>query len=510
MSTSSSSAELSASPSPSPPRSPTIKQTPALQDLIVHFVDAKSSLSATSHVYRANELVTSSRSLIEEIAILNAKNTFVRRGLDKQVETLAAIREALVEDGNKVSDEFDLTIAELDRAHARLDKTLSQLKKTIVSGRYPLSRQRTNDTVTDASQTVVDDENKTLYDFIDEDNHETILSNLRALIDQYNDARGDLNDYLAKFEGSLQSVNDRLTEDAEGGLTLTPDKPTIYDDTPPSIPDIFHGMEEHATEMAGLLENLVNHYDLCVTALKHTEGGGEAAKAATADMKDATPGSEESLYGKTVAEPISENDRTNMLHVLVKDSHEVDDVVVEIRDRAGEMQEQFSLLNKYAKKARSHNQTLRQVLATMREIRTAIPGHLDAASRFREEWQNINVDIIAKTEALSGLSGFYEQFLAGYGKLLREVERRKVSELAMKKIADKARKDLERLYETDRLAREEFMEDLGEYLPRDLGAWHGLEEETTRWEVRPVFNDEDDYGDQTGDGQDQARLLDGS
>ncbi|PIA94917.1 Autophagy-related protein 17 [Cercospora beticola] len=509
MSSDSSSAELSASPSPSPPRSPVTHHLPGLQDLVVHFVDAKKSLSATSHVYRANEVVTNSRALIEEIAVLNAKNTYARRGLDEQVSTLEAIREALVDDGTKISDEFDVTIADLDKAHARLDKTLSQLRKTIVAERHSLSRQRTNDTVTNAAEKSDEDENKTLFDFVDEDTHENLLSTLRSLIDQYNDARGDLNDNLSSFESSIHSIKDKLLENAGGASTLKPEKPTIYDNPPPSISSIFEGMEEHATEMAGLLENLVNHYDLCVSALKHTEGGGEAARAATADMKEATPGTEESLYDKTVAEAISDEERVEMLQVLLKDAQEVDDVVAEIRDRASEMEDQYSLLTKYAKKARAQHQSLQQVLETMREIRAAIPGHLDAAGHFRERWQSISVDIRAKTQELAELSVFYEQFLAGYGKLLREVERRKVSELAMKKIVEKARKDLDRLHETDRVAREEFMEDVGAYLPRDLGVWHGLDEEPLRWDVRPVY-DERSLGEEDVGGQGSPRLLDGS
>ncbi|KAM3416937.1 Autophagy-related protein 17 [Cercospora zeina] len=509
MSSDSSSVELSASPSLSPPHSPVVRHLPGLQDLVVHFVDAKKSLSATSHVYRANELVTNSRALIEEIAILSAKNTYARRGLDEQVSTLDAIREALVDDETKISDEFDVTIADLDKAHARLDKTLSQLRKTIVAERHSLSRRRTNDTVTDAPEKPDEDETKTLFDFIDEDTHENLLSTLRNLIDQYNDARGDLNDNLSNLEDSVNAIKDKLSETAAGASTLKPDKPIIYDDAPPSIPSIFQGMEEHATEMAGLLENLVNHYDLCVSALKHTEGGGEAARQATADMKEATPGTEESLYDKTVAEPISDEERAEMLQVLLKDSQEVDDVVAEVRDRANEMEDQYSLLTKYAKKARAQNQALQQVLETMREIRAAIPGHLDAAGHFREQWQSISVDIRVKTQELSELSVFYEQFLAGYRKLLREVERRKVNELAMKKIVEKARKDLDRLHETDRLARKEFMEDVGAYLPRDLGVWHGLDEDSLRWDVRPVYDDRSLGGEEAGR-QASPRLLDGS
>ncbi|KAG6985298.1 serine/threonine-protein kinase RIO1 [Physcia stellaris] len=44
------------------------------------------------------------------------------------------------------------------------------------------------------------------------------------------------------------------------------------------VPDILTSMEDNAREMADNLESLVKHYDLCVSAIKHTEGGGDAAQ----------------------------------------------------------------------------------------------------------------------------------------------------------------------------------------------------------------------------------------
>jgi autophagy-related protein 17 len=103
------SSSRSASPSPSPPpQSPeaSYQGPPSLERLVIHFVSAKRSLTSTAHVYRANELVTTSRALIEELAALNAKNSYGRRGLEEQVDTLAAIRDAIVDDGDHVANDL--------------------------------------------------------------------------------------------------------------------------------------------------------------------------------------------------------------------------------------------------------------------------------------------------------------------------------------------------------------------------------------------------------------------
>jgi autophagy-related protein 17 len=57
----------------------------------------------------------------------------------------------------------------------------------------------------------------------------------------------------------------------------------------------------------------------------------------------------------------------------------------------------------------------------------------------------------------------------------------------MARVAEKARRDLERLHEADREAREEFVEEVGGFLPGDI--WPGLAERGTRWEVREVDDD---------------------
>lgn len=479
------SSESSASPSPSPPQSPepSYHGPPNLERLVLHFVAAKRSLTSTSHVYRANELVTSSRSLIEDIAVIRAKYAFAKRGLDQQVDTLDAIRDSTTVHADKVEDDFNATLAALDRAHAKLEKTLNSLRKTTVDTK--LEQQTIASEPESHSSQAPNAEHKALYDFIDEDTHQQLLGELRGLIDSYHDARHDLDETLGSFDNSLRSITEKLLETSDSG---PPEKPTIYDEPPPSIQQLFRDMEGHATEMASLLSSLVDHYDLCVNALKHTEGGGEAAKIAvqTEELAKDRPATEESLYGKTVAEPISDEERAEMIHVIECDSNEVEDVVNDIREHIEGIEQRYLQLSKHAAKARTRHQTLRHVLEQMRQIRAAIPAHLDAAAVFRDTWQDINTSMQAKTKELADLSIFYEEFLAGYGKLLREVERRKAAETHIKKIAEEAQREIDNLYEADRAAREEFLEETSHVLPVDLAKCHGLQNEPVRWLVQAV------------------------
>jgi len=563
----------SSAASPSPPTSPHQHQSsalqaqhqqhqqqqhepPSLERLVLHFVAAKKSLTATQHVYRATELASSSRALVEEIAALNAKTAYARRDVDEQLETLREIRGAVADAGDRAGDEFKETIAKLDVANDRLQATLGSLRKVVVNrslqkgtkkkieqpkgtvGKERQSRRAWGDSANEHDDDDDDDnvdearnesdQKKTLYDFVDEANHEDLLASLRSLIDTFNDSRADLDDTLARFDDSIASIAAAAQnttggeeDDPHGSSSSSsnpPSKITPYDEPPPPIPALFHDTESHAAEMATLLQSLISHYDLCVSALKHTEGGGAAAREAVQNAADrealnvnaanvhahaknaSTSRVEESLYSATVPDPLDASERAEMLRVLENDAAEVEDVVGELRERGGEMEGLYAALSCRAESARRGMRRLRRAVEIMRGVKARLPMYLEALDGFGEGWVGVRVAMQTKTQELVGLCGFYEAFLGGYKKLLREVERRAVAEGQMVRVADKARAELEALAEVDREAREDFVDEVGGFLPGDI--WPGLAERGSRWVVGRVADDggEGGRGEEEGGG----------
>lgn len=82
------------------------EREPTLEELVAHFVAAKRSLSSVSHVWRANEIVTSARAALEEDAVLSAQNAFVKRAVDEQVNALEAIRHGVEQTAVEGQAEF--------------------------------------------------------------------------------------------------------------------------------------------------------------------------------------------------------------------------------------------------------------------------------------------------------------------------------------------------------------------------------------------------------------------
>lgn len=468
---------------------------PSLDVLVGHFVAAKKSLASTSHVYRANEIVEDARALIEEAAVLKSKNTYVRNGVQEQVRILRNIHGGLEAVGLEAQIDFQAVIKSLDVANDRLQVTLSSLRSTIVSATLGASQQLPHGSTHEEHDEQVELEvapeekgtEKTLYDFIDETTHVNLLDSLRSTIDSYNDAQAALHKVRTALGEALEELN----------ATLDDIKDSSYN---PGAPDdfagLFHSLTSDATEMASLLQSLISHYDLCITALKHTEGGGEAARAATSATSDLAPLSsgadsptEASLYAGADAEahraPLSPSEKEEMLSVLAADAAQVDDVVLELRDRGNEMSSSLDSISAATSHARARAKALEGAITRLASLAsTLLPSAVGAAHAFRAQWSELRATLVDRTAALADLASFHDAFLAAYAGLLREVERRAMLDAKMRRIAVRARKDIDALRAEDADMRAQFLRDVGDWLPRDI--WPGLVDAPPRWEVRRV------------------------
>jgi autophagy-related protein 17 len=77
-----------------------------LEDLVNHFVASKRSLNTQTVLWRANEIVNTARELLEENAVLAAKNSSIRNIVDEQVDALEAVRRGIDVVEAEVQTEF--------------------------------------------------------------------------------------------------------------------------------------------------------------------------------------------------------------------------------------------------------------------------------------------------------------------------------------------------------------------------------------------------------------------
>ncbi|KAI4203082.1 MAG: hypothetical protein LQ350_002130 [Teloschistes chrysophthalmus] len=451
--------------SPSLPSFPEV-ESPAsapLEALVSHLVAAKRSLSSIEHVWRANEIVTSTRAFLESSVVTSARTSFLRAGISAQVQTLEQVHhhsEAVELEG---AEEYQDVVRTLDEADQRLKGTLARLRTTMIeAGLRPEADQR-----------------KSLLDFVDESGVDDLLISVQEAADAAQKAHADLVETNSDFWTDLEHIGTLLH------ISFTTDKasaPALHDGPLLSpIPDMLESMEDRAKDMANNLESLVKHFDLCVTAIKHTEGGGEAAQRLADDLPVGVDVGEE-LKGAP-PEQVSEQERREMLEVLAKDADQVEEVVMEIRDHIAEMEGQFSTVSAYLDEVAREHSDIKTAFKLLDNLGSRLQGFLGQSEVFVMRWDDEKVRINERMEELKNLGDFYDGYLNAYDNLLVEIGRRQFMEQQMDKVLQDAMRKLETLYDEDNAKRETFKSNHGDFLPVDI--WPGLTDPPLHFEARP-------------------------
>jgi autophagy-related protein 17 len=263
---------------------------------------------------------------------------------------------------------------------------------------------------------------------------------------------------------------------------------------PSPVPSLYQDLEVHAKEAAQAFQSLVQHYDLCVTALRHTEGGSAAATEAIGDVP-VHSGDEFAAP----PEPMSEEERQEMVTVLVKDAHEVEDVVIEIRERGSEMTFLLNQIENHINHLRNEASALSSILQMISKITGEVKSHLGTSRSFHASWlEDTRPTLLNGIEEWESQRDFYERFDLAYAELLVEVSSRRRRHDKAKRKAEEAQKELDRLHTEDERAREQFTFAQGDFLPLDI--WPGLRDPPRQYEVRAVAMGQDD-DDQAGENQ---------
>jgi autophagy-related protein 17 len=379
------------------------------------------------------------------------------------------------------------TIRSLDEASARLNDTLTTLRNTMVDPAF--------------GQT--EGQNKVLFDFVDEVGVNDLYDSIKQSMDNFEVSRKNLSATCDAFDDDVDKIHEAIDpddNDAEKSQTFT------LDGISP-IPSLFNDLENHATEVASHLEGLVKHYDLCRSALQHTEGGGEAiSKASQGEARD-----DESRFAgfglgitrldeETAPEPVDDDDRASMLAIVVKDAGQVDEVVDEIRDRLAEMEDGLAQIQAYIASLRRAHRRLTVAVKAVKAIVGRVQHYGIQCAVFQASWEEERGVLATKMDEIESLTEFYSGFARGYDGLIVEVQRRRNTRREMDKIIRHAMGQVEKLYNgtflarlpesrTDRATaeverREEFKAEQGEYLPSDI--WPGLAYSPVKYKVTPV------------------------
>jgi len=442
---------------------------PNLETLVSYLIVAKRGLSCYHYVWRANEIVTEARTALEDSVVVSSRTTFLRRGLNSQLRLLYNIRSEVADISKRGRSEFSDALKNLDAADARLRDTLDLLRETIVHASFRPEEEPA----------------RSLHDFVDERGVEELHTAMKESIDRTNTARGDLDTSNREFDDELESIRQALyryhsaTKLASSRASVSSSSPSASESdlqAVSSMPGMLQSLEEHARKMARNLESLANHFDLCVKVLKHTEGGGAAARSITGDIPTDVSGEgvlkiEEALDAPQA--PISEKAYREMLEVIVNDTPVAEDVVIEFQDRINEMESIFEQVMVQRDALISISNASLEVHRHLSNLAsTGLPRYISQAHNFTRVWNEENERINSGLTELSDLHALYEGFLNAYDSLILEVARRSHVRKRVEKVLQDTQHKLSQLYEEDVTAREAFRVEQGDFLPSDI--WPGI------------------------------------
>lgn len=246
--------------------------------------------------------------------------------------------------------------------------------------------------------------------------------------------------------------------------------------------------------MAEHLTSLTRHFDMCVTAVRTTEGGAALALRKAAEVP--AEGDQVSISGVMaqrdsqhvpVEEPMGAEERAEVINVVVQDAPEVDEVVAELEAALRQMEVDFASLKAQTDQIRAAYVAAVGAFAALEDIGARLRSYVAAEAEYVQRWDDEKEVIFLKLEEMDELRRFYEGYAGAYDSLLLEVERRRAVEDKIQSILRKARDGVEKLVDADRQERETFRLEIGEFLPTDL--WVGMNKPLGRWELVSVRDD---------------------
>jgi autophagy-related protein 17 len=463
--------------------------TVPVETLVTHLLAAKRALSSVTAVQRADSLLTTSRAHHEESILLTSQTAFLRRGISDQLRVLLRVRRGLgkTQDGRK--KEFRALLKTLDDGGGRLEGTMEMLRGRRVESAFRPAGE----------------EERSLLHFVDTDAVERLKEEVKGSLTDLQAAQTAFGMDIGRFDDDLGQLNEVMAS--------APGEGDEEDDenSRKSIPELMGAMKENSQSMAEQLSSLTRHFDMCVTAVRSTEGGSALARRRAAEMsisRLADPqGSAEpiSISGviadPTDLEPMSAEERVEVVNVVLQDAPEVEEVVADLANALEGMEADFASLSEKLSTVRAAHDATVTAFQVLKDLGGRLSSYVAAEAEFLERWDAERAVVQDKLAEMDELRRFYDGYAAAYDSLILEADRRRLVEDKVQSVWAKAQENVDRIIEGDKRERETFMEEIGEWLPTDL--WTGMGKDIRRWEVTAADDrGEDDtrrIEDDTGD-----------
>ncbi|PHH71073.1 hypothetical protein CDD82_6762 [Ophiocordyceps australis] len=503
------------------PNAPAAADAPpiSIDSLVSHLLAAKRSLSSMTLVLRANQLATAARTALEEAIVSEAQTAFVHDYVLDQITLLLRVRRALHATHEWGMRDFRNLIRAMDQVHAQLASTMDTLRATEV-----LDELRPPGTHDDRES------RRNLLDFVDETGVHAMRDSMKKSVEELQAIQQSFDADMARFETDIRNLQKVLAD-----LHLSPNAQANMhppQDAAMAPLELLLTIDHHAACMADLLASLSKHFDMCVTAVRTTEGAAALARRRAAEATQTGPdantnttpnnGGDVSISGVIAQqeshtpslEPETAQDRAEMLRIVVQDAHEVDDVVAEIQQRLAAVEAAAAAIipqsssttaspssssssptptptpnSPCTPKATPPSAPYTTLLAALTEMADSrLAAYIAADDEFRSRWDLEREAVVAQLRDMRATRDFYDGYATAYASFVLELERRRNVQRQVDALWQKARDATDKLLAADQEARDAFRAEVGEFLPTDL--WAGAQRPARQWKLVPLDDDE--------------------
>lgn len=421
-------------------------------------------------VLRGHNLATTARASHESHTILASNVAFIHDALLDQISLLGRLRASLQGTYKWAERDFRRLVKMMDEMNGRLDESMGMLNDTVVQKHLR-----------------PEGEEKNLGEFLDQEKVSALQGAMKKSVDELQGIQQSFDGDLLRFDQDIRNLKKMLSE--------IPNLDS-QDENDATMTDRLEGLILHSSNMGHLLASLTKHFDMCVTAIRTTEGAAALARRKAAEVTQSQGPDGVSISGVIAEqeenvsdlEPKTATDRAEMLKVVVQDAGEVDDVVQEIQDRLSDMESESEVLEEQTRQSNRAYLAVLSAYALLGSIDDRLADYIAAEEDFKNRWDLEKEIVYNNLEEMKALRLFYERYSGAYNSLLLEVERRRAVDEKIKGIWKKAQENVEKILEADEQAREGFRGDVGEYIPTDL--WDGMGNRAKRWKVVPMEEDE--------------------
>lgn len=251
-------------------------------------------------------------------------------------------------------------------------------------------------------------------------------------------------------------------------------------------------MTDQSHDMATNLTKLTRHFDICVEAVRITEGGAALARRKAAeDSGETNPVSISGVMPPQEGDPDEPETwtRAEVVTTVVRDAVHVDNVVDDLNTALQEVDLCFNFLKDQSDQVKAAYVAVTQAFRILEDIGSRLESYIESASAFVERWNDEKEAIFVTLGEMERLRDHWEGYASGYDSLILEVERRRAVEEKIQNIWRKAKDQVDRLVESDWKDRETFTTEVGGFIPSDL--WVGMSGPLQKWEVVRAQTDEE-------------------